>query len=313
MDWKAHRAHQLSPLPREGLAAMAKEISPGSRVVRVRGRLGGGLATATHAVELQPRSGKTFGLVIKRYGADDDTIGDEWGRLRFAHGLDLLTPEPLGRDLKGEWFGTPALVMTRLPGHPNVRPRDLDTWLREIAAALVTIQSVPLRKATASLRKVHRVEDWEPPQGLRQTDLLKRAVNAVRRNLPDALKAGRAIGHGDFHPGNLLWSRERLTGVVDWSAARIGPRAHEVAYCRADLAVLMGAGAAEDFGRIYEQISGQRLGEDLWVWDLTCGLAALRGGRFWVQGYREQGATDLTPRHVWPRVATLIRRALARL
>ncbi|HVE75938.1 MAG TPA: aminoglycoside phosphotransferase family protein, partial [Actinomycetota bacterium] len=197
--------------------------------------------------------------------------------------LELSTPEPLARDLKGSWFGTPALVMTRLPGRPNIRPRNLDTWLREIASALVTIQNVPLRKATASLRKVHRVEDWEPPQGLRQTDLIKRAVNAVRRNLPEALKAERAIGHGDFHPGNLLWSREKLTGVVDWSAAGIGPRTHEVAYCRADLTVLMGAGAAEDFRRIYEQISGQSLrtgslglGSHLWI--VCSSLGPLLGG-----------------------------------
>ncbi|HVE76770.1 MAG TPA: hypothetical protein VND22_08425, partial [Actinomycetota bacterium] len=112
---------------------MAKEISPGSRIVRVRGRLGGGLATATHAVELETKGGNVLGLVIKRYGAEDNTVRVEWNRLRFAHGLELSTPEPLARDLKGSWFGTPALVMTRLPGRPNIRPRNLDTWLREIA------------------------------------------------------------------------------------------------------------------------------------------------------------------------------------
>lgn len=50
-----------------------------------------------------------------------------------------------------------------------------------------------------------------------------------------------------------MWSRGKLTGVVDWSMARISPRAHEVGYCRTDLTVLIGAEAAERFRRAYDR------------------------------------------------------------
>lgn len=312
LSWQTHRAHQLSSPEREGLAQLTKEISPGSRAIRVR-RLGGGLGTATHSVDLQARTGKVLRVVLKRYREHDDTVSLEWDRLTFARNLHVPSPEPLALDVSGEWFGTPALVMSRLPGRPYVLPKQLDPWLTQIAIALVAIQDGPTRGTPAALRRPHKVEKWEPSTDLRRSELVDRAIVSIRKNLPEALKAKRAVGHGDFHPGNLVWSRGRLTGVVDWSAARIGPRAYEVAYCRADLTVLIGADAAKRFRKAYEQVWGQRLDDDLWVWDLMCALSAIQWGNLWVGAYREQGRTDLTARHVWPRSGTLIRNALAHL
>lgn len=312
MDWQEHRAHQLSLPARDGLARLADEVSPGSRAIRVR-RLGGGLGTATHAVDLRTRKGAVIPLVLKRFREQTDAAALEWERLTFASQLSVPSPEPLARDEAGEWFGAPALAMSRLPGRPLVAPRRLDPWLEQIAVTLVRIQEASMRGVPAALRSAHRLESWEPRRDLRRNELVERAIGAIRRNLTHALRSKRAVGHGDFHPGNLLWSREQLTGVVDWSHARIGPRGYEPAYCRADLTVLIGFEVAERFRIAYEAAWGRRLGEDLWVWDLICGLNAVRWGHLWVGAYREQGRTDLTARHVWPRASNLIRNALARL
>ena len=236
MDWATHRAHLLSSPAREGLAQLAHEIAPGSLAIRVR-RLGGGLATSTHSVDLQSKARKVLRVVLKRYRAEDRTSLLEWDRLSFARGLSVPSPEPLALDVSGEWFGTPALVMSRLPGRACVLPKHLDPSLEQMATALVKIQDRTVSQAPAALRRPHLVENWKPPSDLRRSEIVK-----------------RAIGHGDFHPGNLLWSREQLTGVIDWSSARIGPRAYEVAYCRADLTVLIGADAAERFRQIYERV-----------------------------------------------------------
>lgn len=50
-----------------------------------------------------------------------------------------------------------------------------------------------------------------------------RALNDVARWADDELEAlPRGFAHGDFWSGNLLVERDRLTGVVDWSAAGPG-------------------------------------------------------------------------------------------
>src|SRR3954471_10819028 len=37
-----------------------------------------------------------------------------------------------------------------------------------------------------------------------------------------------------FSPGNLLWRRGRITGVVDWQSACVGPPSVDIGHCRAN-------------------------------------------------------------------------------
>jgi aminoglycoside phosphotransferase (APT) family kinase protein len=41
--------------------------------------------------------------------------------------------------------------------------------------------------------------------------------------------------HRDYHPMNVRWSRGRLSGVVDWTNASVGPTGNDVAWCRQNL------------------------------------------------------------------------------
>ena len=51
----------------------------------------------------------------------------------------------------------------------------------------------------------------------------------------------RALVHGDYWPGNLLWRRGRLIGVIDWEQPRLGDPTKDVATCRGDLNILFGS------------------------------------------------------------------------
>ncbi len=51
--------------------------------------------------------------------------------------------------------------------------------------------------------------------------------------------------HRDFHPDNVLWSDGRISGVVDWANACLGPAAVDVAHFRVNLAVLHGPATAD--------------------------------------------------------------------
>jgi len=42
--------------------------------------------------------------------------------------------------------------------------------------------------------------------------------------------------HRDYHPGNVLWSGRRVTGIVDWVNASRGAPEADVGHCRANLA-----------------------------------------------------------------------------
>ncbi|MHB8463454.1 MAG: aminoglycoside phosphotransferase family protein, partial [Acidimicrobiales bacterium] len=63
--------------------------------------------------------------------------------------------------------------------------------------------------------------------------------------------------HRDLHPGNVLWTRQRVSGIVDWANACRGPRGCDVAHCRSNLTVLGGADAADRFLAAYQAVTGE--------------------------------------------------------
>ncbi len=72
---------------------------------------------------------------------------------------------------------------------------------------------------------------------------------------------------GDYHPGNTLWSRGRLTGVVDWTQASRGPPAVDVGHMRWNLAADFGEEAADGFLR-WHRATDPRSPHDPY-WDLV--------------------------------------------
>lgn len=66
-------------------------------------------------------------------------------------------------------------------------------------------------------------------------EVYRRAAEVVGSTLAARKDFDRVVGHGDFHPGNLLFDEGRLSGVVDWSHAWIGPRNFDLSYCRTEI------------------------------------------------------------------------------
>jgi aminoglycoside phosphotransferase (APT) family kinase protein len=116
--------------------------------------------------------------------------------------------------------GGPALLMTRLPGRVWLMPRNREPWLRQMAEMLANIHELD---ATGG-RFESRLDSGTlaPPTDATRVDIWREAFALVAQP-PLASRAG--FIHRDYQHFNLLWSRGRLTGVVDWSgAARGRPR-----------------------------------------------------------------------------------------
>ena len=67
--------------------------------------------------------------------------------------------------------------------------------------------------------------------------------------------SGGSPVHRDFHPGNVLWRRGTVTGVVDWPGACTGPAVADVAHCRVNL-LTSGTSAAQRFTVFWQQAAG---------------------------------------------------------
>ena len=287
---------------------MAADLAPGARVRRVR-KLGGGLVSDVFAVDLADAPFER--VVVKRVRPGDDyanrAVELEWECLGFAEQIPVPAPSRVALDAEGRWFGSPALVMTQLPGRADVDPRDVDDWLRQLALVMATIHATDTDGAAGALLRPPEV--WERPT-FRAGPLVERSIAAIDEHLP---RGGwlPVVIHGDFHPGQTLWQRGRLSGVVDWGDLLLGSRWYEVAYCRADVVLLYGMKGADRILDHYMAITGLEP-VDLPAFDLMCGIHARQFGHLFLDAYREQGRTD-SMRQFAARLSPFIRRALAEL
>ena len=233
------------------------ESETGRRVIRTK-RLRGGLTSDVHAVALS--GGET--LVLRRYtewGKEAaDCVEREAATLEKLVGTDLPAPRLVAAEPAGD---VPMLLMTRLPGRVWLTPNDTDAWLEQMARTLAHVHATPIDGACAESRTIDP-KHVDIPVWTARRELWER-IASILAAPPESFSP--VFLHSDYQHFNMLWSRGRLTGLVDWVFASPGHPDYDVAHCRLNLAVLFSIDVAERFRVLYEAESGRRV--DPW-WDL---------------------------------------------
>jgi len=229
----------------------------GGRVVATR-RLIGGISSSVHRVSIEARSGARRQLVLRRWlGPDVDRsrrlVDTEARALATLQRTGVPAPELIATSDGSGTDGAPAVLMSRVPGHVHLKPRDPDDWLRQMAAILPQVHAVAVD-----------ADSWVPtmrPPRPRPVWITRSTWDAAQQVLaqppPTVSDAQHSFVHNDYQHFNLLWHRERLSGVVDWTSPGFGPSDVDVAHCRLNLAVLYSPEWAERFRLAYEAEAGR--------------------------------------------------------
>jgi aminoglycoside phosphotransferase (APT) family kinase protein len=270
-------------LPSQAMRWVAGVIGPGSRVASAR-RLRPGGWHVNHALDVLDRRGRTHRLVLRRWARPGwQTDDPDYTVEREARVLELLrlTPVPapvvVAADPNGAHCDVPAILLTRLPGHPP-HPADTsgDRFCLDLAEALAQIHTVD---ATAERQldpyrlyydRAHAV----PARWMPATPIWKQATTAVRE--PPPTKTMTLI-HRDYHPDNTLWSWGHLSGVVDWTQASWGPPGLDLGHMRWNLVADHGQQVADQFLAYYRTTTGSAC-DDQPYWDLVSLLDLLLDG-----------------------------------
>jgi aminoglycoside phosphotransferase (APT) family kinase protein len=142
------------------------------------------------------------------------------------------TPVVLAVDPDGTEVGAPALLMTVLEGRPRWDAKGRRHWAHELAELAAAIHDHRPDDPTAFRSfATYRQDSYEPPRWATDLAIWEPAMTIFHGPVP----AGTAFVHRDFHPGNILWQRRNLTGVVDWESSRIGPPDIDIGHCRVNL------------------------------------------------------------------------------
>ena len=250
--------------PAELIAWVEQTLGRRARVVEWK-RLTGGLTSLVHGLTVE-RNGLRERYVLRWWMPD--RRWEEWIRravsletavLAKLEGADLPVPRLIG-SLNDAARGGPAVLMTRLPGNVQLMPRDREGWLRQMAQMLARIHALRIEG--------HPFESWldrsqlTPPPDASRPEVWTEAIALVAA---ERAPTRTCFLHRDYQHFNMLWSRERLVGVVDWIEACVGPPEIDVGHCRLNLTVLFSADMADRFREMYQAESGHRV--DAW-WDV---------------------------------------------
>jgi aminoglycoside phosphotransferase (APT) family kinase protein len=275
------------------LAALASKFGADVEVVGVR-PLAGGQTCSTHEVELATAGGHRT-VVLRRHG-HESSVGlarreyDHLERL-WANGLPVAEPLLIDEE---ELFGVPTVVMSRLPGRPELDPDDPDDWARQMGETLARIHAVsPSSLGEPALDRVDgRLPDvWLP--AVTAHPLGERAWEQLRRE-PPAVTSPVVI-HGDFQSTNVLWTDGHLSGLLDWTMLCQGPAGIDVGEARFETLLLLGPDAADRMLHAYEAALATTVA-DTDAWDLRAALVLglVVPLSSWASRYREMGRSDLT-------------------
>lgn len=193
--------------------------------------LRGGSSSAMYGLELTDGRRLVLRCRVREEDEPDPAAG-EAAALEAAATSPVPTPRLVAVDVDGSRAGVPAVLMSRLAGRVVWDPKDTTRWLSRLAAVLPLIHDADIAIDGLGEFFVYGQREYRPPKWATMPKVWERAIEIFHG---PTLEADRCFVHRDFHPGNVLWHRGRITGVVDWESGCIGPPSIDISHCRANL------------------------------------------------------------------------------
>lgn len=195
-----------------------------------------------------------------------------------------------------------GVLMSWLPGVVDLPRLPTGQWLATLAGTLAAIHSsgaeVPYLYESWNQTAAEEPPDWWQDRTLWTN--IQSYVQATPNFTPVFI-------HRDYHPVNVLWEGERISGVVDWINACMGPVGVDVAHCRLNLAIMYGQDTADAFLAAYMNAApGYRHHA---YWDLDDALGALPDVKPYPP-WAEFGLSGLTTELVRSRMEAFVAAAL---
>ncbi len=282
-------------MPAEAVRWAAQAMGRGAKVQNVQWLRGSTSSTLyaldiAHGPRLLPCVLRLYDNAVWR-AEEPDAPQREASVLQRVSQAGLTVPTPLACDPDGVFLdGVPLLLMSRLPGTVVLLPNHLDRWLHELASALLPVHSVSADGLPWRYKSYVDLTRLAPPVWSRVPHLWEQAI-AIAQGPPPP--APECLIHRDYHPNNVLWQGEQVSGIVDWPNGCRGYAHFDIAWCRRNLVYLHGVSAADRFLRAYERLAGASFAYPPY-WDLLALMEELPGPPHFYPPWAEFGIRPLT-------------------
>lgn len=291
----------LGSIANEFYRKIVQKIAPAARLTHFWD-LQGGISAKTTALEFELH-GNRKRVVVRQYGgtnlkSNPRIATAELRLLNMLHAAGLPTTQPHFADESGELLPSPYLVIDYIDGRPLYDKVTLNQ-IQRMADVLADIHSA--QDAMSCWSFLPKQEEVVANQlANRPTELdFSLSEGQIRAALelmwPPAQKNKSTLLHGDFWPGNLLWSQGEIAAIIDWEDAGVGDPLADLANARLEILMFFGVEAMQEFTDHYSIRMESLDYTNLPYWDLS---AALRpAGRMSGFGLERETLQTFRERH----------------
>lgn len=216
--------------------------------------LAGAVNSQVAGIEAERSDGRRCTLVLRQYGpammqAVPRIAHNEYELLTLLSAAGVPVPRPYLVDESGAIVPGSCIVMEHVDGERVHRPDDLDSFLRQLAAALAAVHSCGIARTEVPFladvsdygaaefdEGVHIREDIVPETAIRK---------GVQANWPPPQVNEAVVLHNDYWPGNVLWRDGRIVAVIDWEEAAFGDPMADLANIRLEIVWHFGTAAMD--------------------------------------------------------------------
>ncbi len=259
--------------------------------------LQGGISAILHSITLTHQHEPRLTEVVLRQFHDEEWLRQEPDLPRHEANCLLLseaaavpTPKLIAFDETGALCGRPAVIMSKLDGKVILQPDNMEHWLNGMAQALSSIHHIHADHFSWTYFRYNDIHQFEVPEWSAHQEKWKQVIAWLRSYQPSFKPC---FIHRDYHPTNILWNNNQVSGVVDWVNSCLGPLGVDLGHCRVNLAMLYGTTIADAFLAAYQQYAAPGFQYDPY-WDFVSLVDIMFGPPTVYAGWTDLGFTGLT-------------------
>jgi aminoglycoside phosphotransferase (APT) family kinase protein len=255
---------------------LVRRLDPQCRLLR-SWSLAGGVSAEVTALELLRPDGENWRVVVRQHGEGNlrqnpNIASNEFRLLKILQSAGVAAPIPIFLDALGETLSTTAIVVGFIEGEPEFSPPDLDDFLFQSAAHLAKIHRIDGAYFDLSFLP-RQIRGWGERSAVLDESLAEGCIRAALESRWPPVQTNEAVLlHGDYWPGNLLWTDGRLAAVIDWEDAVVGDPLADVANGRLEILWALGMDAMHKFTDHYKTLMPSIDFANLPYWDLCAAL-----------------------------------------
>ena len=236
----------------------------------------------------------------------------EFQTLALLQKQGIPAPLPVFLDDKGDVLGIPGIVTTFIEGAQVMAPQDSVQWVNEMTSMLARIHSIRCTYKThdflldADAEAVWFLNSGKVPEFMLSHPRGEIVWKQVRDLVPQKMQVQDSLVHIDYSPGNILWSGDRISAVLDWEEAACGDPAIDVAYMYIHMFLTAPSpDLAGKFVEAYQAATGKQA-KNLKLWELAAAVRFMPDPANIVPELKSLGNIQCTPDSVRTRLSELI-------